>query len=158
VNRGSGAQAPIAQSFVAASAPADTNEDTLATISVPALGTNSLIRLTTIWMFAGAGGTRTIRVRFSGAAGTKYLENAVAAARTGATVVTYIANANVTNAQIGSSVGQTDNGTGFQTAGAGNASSSVDTTVATTIVLTGQKASAGDTLTLQGFTAELINP
>jgi hypothetical protein len=158
VNRGSGAQGPFAQSFIAVSAPADTNEDTLATINVPALGANSLIRLTTIWTFSGAGGTRTPRVRFSGASGTKYFENAVAAARSGLTLVTYIANANATNSQVGSSMGQIDNGTGVQTVGAGNATSAVDTTVGTTIVLTGQKASAGDVLTLNGFTAELMNP
>jgi hypothetical protein len=147
VNRGSGAQGPFAQSFIAVSAPADTNEDTLATINVPALGANSLIRIHDHLDCSPALAARERRARaLQRRLGDQvFRERGRSGSQVGLTLVTYIANANATNSQVGSSIGQIDNGTGVQTAGAGNATSAVDTTVGTTIVLTGQKASAGDT-------------
>jgi hypothetical protein len=59
-------------------------------------------------------------------------------------LVTYIANANATNSQVGSSMGLRF-GTGSFKPWAPATTSAVDTTVGTTIVITGQKASGGDT-------------
>ena len=149
----------LAKSFVAVSAGADTSEDTLATITVPAnaLAANGVLRITWQFTHSGAGGTRTVRVRYSGASGTQYLNQALGATRVSITGTTIIGNRNATNSQSGSSIGVQDNGAGLASAAAGNVTSAVDTTASTTAVITCQKASAGDVCTLDGYVAELLS-
>jgi hypothetical protein len=146
----------LAKSFVAVSCPADATEDTLATIAVPAnaLGANGALRITTLWSFSGAGGTRTPRVRFNGAAGTQYLVATTGSGRTSLVAVTAIGNRNATNSQVGNSIDMQDSGSGL---GAATVTSAADTTGATSVVITGQKASAGDVLTLEGYIVELLS-
>jgi hypothetical protein len=145
----------IAKSGTAVSAPADTNEDTLATITVPAnaMGANGALRIKADFTVTSSGNTKTMRIRFSGASGTQYVNDA----RTAITGVFYdivIYNAGATNSQKST--------TGFgATSGASiiiaPTTSSVDTTAATTVVITGQKGSSGETLTLNWFSVELLS-
>lgn len=143
----------LAQSFVAASAPADTTEDTLATITVPAntLGLNGALRIWTWWTMTSSVNNKTLRIRYSGAAGTVY---AAPALTTSASLVglTVIGNRGATNSQVGGP------STTIANSAAAIVTSAVDTTAATTIVITGQKASAGETLTLEGYIVEVVKP
>ena len=66
-------QVILAQSAVTVSAPSDTNEDTLATINVPALGPNARIQIYTMWSFTNNANNKTTRVRFNGGTGTIYM-------------------------------------------------------------------------------------
>lgn len=145
---------PLAQSGAAVTGAADTNENTLATITVPAntLGANGAIRVTVFWSVNNNGNVKTGRVRFSGAAGTVYATHTLTSS-TGGMLIATIQNANATNAQVGASVGHSFGG-GF--GGGGGATSAVDTTASTTVVITGQKATAGDTFTMTGYLAEVI--
>lgn len=147
----------LAQSFVAASGAADTNENALATITVPAntLGANGGVRVHTFWTFTNNANNKIIRVRFGGAAGTAYI-GSVLASRSSAMAVTVINNRNATNSQAGNSLG-TDSSGGALSGGA-IVTSSVDTTASTTIVISGQKATGTDTLTLEGYLVEVIKP
>ncbi len=143
----------LAKSAVAVSAPADVTEDTLATITVPAnaMGANGALRITTLWSFTSSGNTKTLRVRFSGGAGTLYF-TPILTVNTNVECVVNIANRNTTNSQVGGSLATSDNAA----LGTTKATSAVDTTAGTTIVITGQKASAGETLTLESYLVELM--
>lgn len=153
---GSGYPIILAQSFVAASGAADANENALATITVPAgaMGANGSLRIWTLWAFTNSANNKTARIRFSGAAGTQYL------ALTVTTTATYsdvrmISNRGATNSQVGSA----SSGSSMFALSAGTyPTSAVDTTAATTIVITGQKASAGETITLEGYSVQLLKP
>lgn len=152
---GSGIPVVLAQSWAAVSVPADATEDTLATITVPAntLGANGALRVTTQWSYTNSVNNKTMRIRYSGAAGTIYM------AIVATTTVSYydvrtIANRGLTNSQIGFVAGSS-----ILTLSGGSAvTSAVDTTAATSLVITGQKASSGETLTLEGYLVEVVKP
>ncbi|HUP07657.1 MAG TPA: hypothetical protein VMU47_10930, partial [Caldimonas sp.] len=69
----------LAQASPAAATPADTSEDTLATITVPAnaLGSAGALRIVTHWSCNNNGNVKTVRVRYSGAAGAVFGQLAV---------------------------------------------------------------------------------
>lgn len=143
----------LAKSAVAVSCPADTSEDTLATITIPAgaMGPNGLVRIHTRWSWTNGASNKTVRVRFSGAAGTVYTTGSVTT-NNGAALLTEIANRNSAASQVGSVILEGSIGFSAQPV----VTSSVDTTVATTVAITGQKASAGDALTLESYLVELV--
>lgn len=153
---GVGPEIVLAKSGAAISTPADTTEDTLVTVTVPAnaMGANGFLRITTLWTFTSSGNNKTPRIRFSGAAGTIYM-NPVFTTTVGLSQITVIANRNATNSQIGFASAATNGGLGTSSASA-NVTSAVDTTAASSVVITGQKASAGETLTLESYLVELI--
>src|SRR5688500_6060251 len=64
----------LAQSAVAASHTGNTTETTLATVTVPAnaIGANGRLRVTSLWSHTNSANSKTLRVRFGGAAGTIY--------------------------------------------------------------------------------------
>jgi hypothetical protein len=148
---GSGISTVLASSFAAVSAPNDTTEDTLATVAIPVLSANGLLRITAIWGCTNNGNVKTVRIRYSGAAGTQYLNLGVTSTA-GVTTLTWIGNRGATNSQLG------PNGTSTSFAAGSITTSSVDTTAATSIVFTGQKATGTDTLTLEGYLVELVRP
>jgi hypothetical protein len=131
----------------------DTTEDTLATIPVPAnsMGANSCLQINTLWDYTGSTNSKSLRVRFSGASGTAYLSVATStASNVSANYITRICNRNATNSQIGGAAGGA-----IGVATAGLTTSSVDTSAPTTIVITGQKGSAGETLQLDAYEVSL---
>lgn len=155
---GSGYPIILAQSWAAVSGAADTNENTLATITVPAnaMGANGRLRIQTQWTFTNNANNKTVRIRFSGAAGTQYLVNTSASVAGILQATTTIANRGATNSQIGASTLVA--ATTFGVNGTASTTSAVDTTAATTLVITAQKATGTDTMTLDGYTVELIKP
>lgn len=144
-----GGRAVLAATGTAVTAPGDTNENILATVTVRGnlMGTNDSLRVASSWNYTNSANSKTLRHRLGGIGGTDYL---VRAETTSNTVVweSLIANANATNSQVGSRianpVGSVPTGT-------------VDMTADTTLVITGQKASGGETLTLRSYVVELIS-
>ncbi len=143
----------LALSAVASSAPADTNENTLATIVVPAgiMGPNGCLRITTQWTFTGSVNSKTWRVRFGALAAQ---DNGTSSAGvTSLRAVTEIRNVNSAAVQKSSSFSFTIAGSlPATTPGSGT----VDTSSAVNMTITGQKGSAGETLTLESYLVEVL--
>lgn len=148
--------AVLANSAVAASCPADTTEDTLATVNLlpGIMGLNGLLRVKTWWTVTNSVNNKTMRVRFSGGAGTIAASYVVTTAPS-LVMVTEIQNANSATAnQLMANFGLSSAGIGINNP----QRPSIDTTAATSVVITGQKASAGETITLESYIVELILP
>lgn len=145
----------LGMSAVAVSCPADTNEDALATVTVAAnaMGLNGRVRVTSQWTFAGAGGNKTPRVRFGGAGGTAYVATALNNANTVVKLVTEFANRGAANSQHGGTViHNNDPALGYvPTATTG----AIDSSAASSVYISGQKAAGADTLTLESYLVEL---
>jgi hypothetical protein len=113
------------------------------------MGPNGSLLITTLWSYTNSANNKTLRINFGG---TAYLSN-VATTTVAVQTLVMIRNRGVTNLQVGftnatfSAIGTT---TGTLT------TSSVDTTSAQSLTITGQKASAGETLTLESYLVELI--
>lgn len=127
------------------------NETTLATINVPVMGPNDFVEVYTTWAYTNSANTKTLRVRFGGASGTQYLGTTQS---TSATTSDYrrIMNAGATNSQVGN---YSTSGNPYSASSGAIVTSSVDTTVATTIVISGQLANSGETMTLSNYYAVL---
>lgn len=136
--------------------PVDTTEDVLATITVQAnaMGANGAISIFNSWSYTNSANAKTMRIRFSGAGGTQVLAF-------GATTTTMysdihvIANQNATNVQAFHDRGSAS---GLSTTTGTNNAASIDTTAATTIVISGQKALNSETMTLLTYIATLTRP
>lgn len=138
----------LARLAAAAAAPADTNENILLTATIPAglLGADGGLIVNSTWTFTNSANTKTTRIRLGGVGGTQFLNCPF-------TTLALLADLRIirnrtASTQIGSiNAAQTGGGlgsnTGVPTTGA------VDTSVSTTLVLTGQKASAGETIQLE---------
>lgn len=146
----------LAASAVPVSGAGDTNENALATITVPAgaMGLNGRLRISTWWTVTGSGNNKTMRHRFSAIGGTAY-GAFVQTTNTNFKWITEIANRGAANSQFGD---DGNGGGGWTPSTSAFVTSSVDTSAATTLVITGQKASAGETLTLESYLVELIIP
>jgi hypothetical protein len=127
-------------------------ETTLATCTVPAgaMGLTGSVRIETTWSYTNSANSKTLRVKFGG---TSYLAVALTTSATGADV-RIIRNRNSASSQIGN-IGT---GTPAYTLNSSAAlpTSSVDTTAAVTILLTGQLANTGETITLEGYEVWLL--
>lgn len=136
-------------------APADLNENILFTAKLPAatLGTAGAIKLYLAWAHTANANVKTLRVRLGGIGGT-VIWSAQPGATSASTTRTEIVcgNTGATNSQISTAITQID--AVIQNVGA--ISSAIDTSVATTIVVTCQKATAGDSIVLQNAVAEAI--
>ncbi len=140
----------ICQSGAASSAGADTTEDTLATctITANAMGSNGCVDVLAYFDFTGNTNAKTFRVRLGNT-----LEAAPSTSSSGNIALNMwqrICNLNATNSQRGF-----QNNTGVFGFMGSEFSTSVDTTVNENITITGQKAVAGDTLTLTMYTVKL---
>lgn len=146
-----------ASSVTAASHTGDTNETVLATITVPAIPAGARLRLTTDCSFIGTAGTKPIKVYYgatgSGVSGTAYINAAIAAASLSARVKTQI-----NNRTTATQYGLGNSALGDQASAVATTTSSVTTTVATAITITGQVSNAADTFTLEGYVLEIILP
>lgn len=130
-------------------------ETILGTIAFPTpnfLGANGLIRVTSLWTVANNANAKTVRIKFSGPAGTD-LNNAQNFANTTSFKIVNHILAQGPQAQLA----WTDFITAAGTVGLFVAVPAVDTTLPnTSIVITGQLANAGDALILQGYITELF--
>lgn len=133
----------------------NTNETQLASIKVPAnsMGPNGRLRITTLWSWTNSANNKVTRVRLGGAAGTVFGERT---ATTTASMqgLTQIVNNGAANAQKGRPIGSLFAPYG-DSAGV-ILTSAIDTTVDTTVYISGQLANSGETITLEAYTVELI--
>jgi hypothetical protein len=149
----SGVTLVLASSYTAVSGAADTNENILATITIPAntLRAGDSLRVTPSWTVTNNANVKTARVRFSGIGGTIYMTQSLANQTSGASMT--VIGIRTTSSQLG---GWAAAAIVPSVSGSGLPTSAADTTAATTIVITAQKATAGDTMTLEGYTVELV--
>lgn len=145
----------LGMSGTAASCAANTSENTLASVTIPAgsMGPNGALRVTTVWTMTNSANNKTIAVKLGGTSGTAFCNLTLGTGIASARYEHFIANAGATNSQIGFVAANT---VGFGTAAGANVTASIDTTAATTLVITGTKASSGETLTLLNYLVELI--
>lgn len=147
----------VQQSTTQVSHTGDTSEFVLATISVPAIPAGASFRLTPMVSYTGTAGTKTSRIYYgaasSGTAGTKYQESINATAS-----LSYKTVLNFWNRTTSSQFGGVNTLAGAGAAITATTTSSVTTTTGTEITLTGQLANSGDTITLEGYTFEVILP
>lgn len=139
----------IAASAVAVSHTGNTNETTLATITIPAglLGTNGGIEVRTLWAMTNNANTKLLRVRYSGAAGTAYLSQNFGGTA-GAAGQTRWRNRNSTSSQIGTSQLFPNSNTILTNV---PVISAVDTSAETSIILSGQLSVGTDSVTLDSY-------
>lgn len=154
-----GGQAVLASSAAQLTVPGDTNENVLATITVPAnsMSANGTLSVLTYWSANNNANAKTPRVRFSGAAGTPVTGQTLANSVTERFLVN-ISNRAATNSQVfdPGTGGVGTGGWGVSTAAVTTAA--VDTTAATSVVISGQMANAGDTMILERYLILLIVP
>lgn len=143
----------LAKSAVPVSAGANTNENVLATITIPAnaMGPNGSVRIWTSWTYTNGADDKTPRIRFGGASGTVYFSTTATTTATVSTVTT-ISNRGAANSQVGN----LNAASPFQASTGALITSSVDTAADTTVVITGQKENSANTLTLESYLVELI--
>ena len=128
-----------------------TAETTLATVTLPArvMGTDGLLRVTSFWTFTGAGGTRTPRVKFGG---TNVAGNSNASTILSQNIITNVSN-KTASTQTATGLGLS---TGVGAIAATSLALSIDTTADVTILLTGQLANSGDSVTLDRYMIEVV--
>lgn len=141
----------LAQSAVAAALTGSTAETVLATISLPAgaMGANGVLRVTSLWSYTNSANVKTLRGRLGGLAGTQFLSQA-ATTTVSARLQFQVQNRNAANSQVGGALNAS-----FGVSGQVAITSAINTAVAQDIVLTGQLASAGETITLEAYLVEL---
>lgn len=144
----------LARSAVAASLTGSTSETALASITVPAnaMGPNGVLRITSEWSYTNSANNKTLRARLGGLSGTVF-DTIVPTTSAYQRRQAEIKNRNAANVQLGPPSAFAAGGWGTSTAAV--VTGAVDTTSAQTLALTGQLASAGETITLQGYVVEL---
>jgi hypothetical protein len=148
----------LAQSAVAVSVSATTNEEVLVTVDVPAgaLGVNGSLRVMSEWSMTDSANNKVFRVRFgadgAGLSGTSYLSSTITT-QDGLADLKKITN----RGSVSSQYGMNTSGY-FGVGGTTGQTSSVNTAAQSEIVFSGQKASAGETITLESYSVELLRP
>lgn len=139
-------QALIARGHAAITAPADINENTLASVTIPAglMGVNGALFIREIWTMTNNANVKTRKVKLGS---TIFSQTSLAS---NATLFTEhaIANRNSAAAQIGSIVGGS---VFYGFSGNAPATGTENTANALTLAITGQKATAGDALVLESY-------
>lgn len=143
----------LAQSAVAASVTGTTNETTLATIAIPAgaMGVNGSLRITTLWTTTNSANNKNLRVKLGATAFTDIALTTTAAGQ----FQTHIRNRGAPNSQVAFIVGS---GFPFASSAGSPFPGAIDTAVSQTLALTGQLANTGETITLEAYTVEILNP
>lgn len=132
----------------------DTNATTFATIAVAGntLGANGSLRITALFNYVGTAGTKTFTIAF----GTATLVSAAATtAQLSTNYQVRIANRNATNSQVAFGNNST---TGVGSTTTGIVTAAIDTTTSQNIVISGQLSNGGDSIALESYLVELINP
>lgn len=143
----------LKQSGVAAPVTGTTAETTLATIPLPAgiMGLNGVLRITMVWTVTNSANNKSLRVVLGGSLFSGVDLTTTASAQ----FQVHIRNRGVANSQIGFI---SSSGFPFSTSGGSPVTGTVDTAVAQNLLITGQLASGAETITLEAYTVELLNP
>lgn len=139
----------LGQSAVQVTAPANTAFNSLATITVPAgaLGANGMITVESVWGMTNNANAKLVGVRLNGSTGTVISQNSVANFSS-TTLLGFLANRNSASVQV---TGTPNAVGGVGSTGTAVNTASVNTASAFTIDLVGQKATGGDTITLDMY-------
>lgn len=153
---GRGLQSPgvRAQSSVTGMAvTGTTNETTLASIIIPAnmLGINGMLRITALWSYTNSANNKTLRVNFGGTTWFNQVQTTTASAQS----MTMIRNRGAANSQVGYAISA---GSAFGSTSVANPTAAIDTTASQSITITGQLVNTGETITLESYTVEVLNP
>lgn len=143
----------IAQSAVAASVTGTTNETTLATIAIPAgaMGANGQLRITALFSTTNSANNKILRANIGG---TAFLATTVTAVASTSSLV-MIRNRNSLASQVGFAPTIS---AGVGTSATAVVTATVDMSVAQNLTITGQLANTGETITLEAYTVEILNP
>jgi hypothetical protein len=141
----------LGQSGTAATAPSNTTENILATVTVPAnaMSLNGSLRVTHLWTLNNSVGNKTCLVKL----GSTFFYGRVVAS----TTITIYDQVLISNRTTGTQVSNQSNGT-FAISTAAVVTGSIDTTASQSLTLTGTKATAGDVITLESYCVELLRP
>lgn len=146
----------LARSGVSVPLTGTVAETVMGTVLIPGnfVGVNGQLRINTYWTFTNSANAKTVKLRLGGLAGTQISGGSfttIPAAR----VFTNMIAANSTASQ--NSYFETSRGTdGLVTLGS-LFTTAVDMTQNQNLAITAQLASAGETITLVGYTVELAN-
>jgi len=145
----------LGKSAVAVAGANDTNENTLATINVPAgaMGANGAISIQMRFTLTSNANAKTIRVRLGGSGGDILYTESITNTGIGQIEVR-IANVNATNVQKGASFSAKGSGSVIATA---LTSGAQDTTASKDLLITVQKGTGTDTMQLEEYTAILMS-
>lgn len=144
----------LVQSYVAASVTGTTDETTLATYTLPGgtMGPKGAIRIITLWSYTNSVNNKTFKANF----GSVLFLNLVATASTSSLepLPIIIRNRNSETSQVSRpSVATSSLLSGTVST---ITTSSINTAINQTITITGQLANSGETITLEGYTIELL--
>jgi hypothetical protein len=147
----------LQMSAVASTHTGNTTETALATITVPAraMGKNGRLRVTTFFSMPSSASAKTFRVRLNGIAGTVFYSEAFGTGILTAHAVIEIANRDSASSQIGGPI---------NSSGLGSSTSAIVTSAINTdnadvaLVISGQLAASGETIKLEGYLVELMQP
>lgn len=145
----------LAKSAAAVAAPADTNSNTLATITVPAnvMGVKGVVRCRAYFSYTNNANSKTLRIKFGGT-------TIIAVARTTQQSSYFdfsVGNRGVTNSQVATGL-YGAHGDNTITTFSSTTTAAIDTTAAVSIILEVQKATGGDTITLESYEFDLVRP
>jgi len=142
----------LKQSAVPASVTGTLSETTLATIAIPAgaMGANGMLRITALWSFTNSANNKTLK----GVLAASQFMNQVFTTSTSIRTQTMITNRGAANSQVGHAA----SAGAFSGSTSAVVTSAIDTTQAQNFTLTGTLANTGETITLEGYTVELLNP
>lgn len=141
----------LAQSAIAASVTGTLVETVLATINIPGgiMGANGAIRVIPIWSYPSSANNKTLRVKF----GATAFYDVVVTANVSAQALIVIRNRNSQASQVGFAP---QSGTGVGGSTSPIVTAALDTSVDQYITITGQLALAGENITLEGYTVEVL--
>jgi len=140
----------IAASGATVTIGATTTETTLATITVPAsrMGSNGRVRVRGLFVFSSSADAKTVRVKFGGTT----MQTVAKTTETLLEIDCIVYNSNNASAQSVIAKSLTGGGTSTLT----QTTAAIATTSDVTVLITGQKAVAGDTLQMIHYSAELV--
>ena len=146
----------LGASGAATSVTGTVTETALATVTVPAgaMGINGILRVSPLFSYTNSANNKTLRVRLGGIAGPVFLANAATTSLLAQPII-LIRNRGLVNSQVGFTAVTF---TSIATTTGSLATGSVDTTAATTLVISGELANTGETITLESYLVELIRP
>jgi hypothetical protein len=145
----------LASSSAQVTAPAnDTNENVLATVTVPAgaMGANGWIRVWATFGCTNSSNTKVCRVRLGSPSANSFATISVTTSLAEAFVAQVQNRSSESSQVIATATGSL---TGLGNVGTGVGTLSVDTSAETTLYITGQKNTGSETLTLERYVVEL---
>lgn len=141
----------LASSGVALTAPLDTNENTLVTVTVPAgaMGTNGWVRIVALWGYTNSGNNKTLKVKF----GAQDLLSNTVSTTASYNVERFVFNRNSASSQIitpGAATG------GWGSTSTATSILSVNTAAAVDIIFTVTKATGAESVILEAYIVEMF--